>query len=862
MKIRKLTAIILVVVLLATTCCGLLSACSNKSSSSGNGVYQITFNANGGTVSPTSAETTDGKLASLPTPYKENTEFLGWYLSSVFNGERLTVDYTYSFSCIIHAKWGETQSTEYYVTFDGNGGTLAAGTENMETVDGRLLALPADPTPPNNCTFVGWYTEKTVGERVDTSYEFTGETREVTVYAHYIQEYLITFDAGVGTINEESRLTVNGKLSGALPTPTGVPTDKTFVAWYTQKTGGKRVKSNTVFSSDCTIYALYLEEGEYIVTIDANGGTIAGDIEEMFTTDAKLGELPTPTPPVGYEFVGWFTEKTGGVQVDADTDYSNIEIIYAQYLLVEFIVSFDAGKGTLSEATVMMTVGKKLERMPYRPFAPAGFMFVGWYTEKDGGEKVDTNYVFTGTPGARTLHAHYDTAIIRGDGIWMDGELRGEFKPPSAGDIWAYDIDFRGEDVALEFWYNGELIVNITRDEYSTDKVVLTPDKMLRLANGADISDSIINVLYRYSSNIVYIQEIKRADIRDNDGIYVGTTKIKPITQNIAKPEVMAKDVVIGSGGTTEMTIVLGGKTVDIAHFRMEPTVKAQLSLDRKNIIVAAGTYTIYYNYGTTDTSSIDYKDLWIDGNSTGNLPDTGELVDSSPYYMVGAAAALELGWETIASVSLIPDNVHLRKMGDGIYSITVDLYEGNQFKILKAGNGWTGEYNYQNLDGNIGSTKYFTSSNELDGKNDNNIVVVTSGNYTITLNESTRRLTFVRHGEAANIKLAYDIYIHGSFTASWENRIAAYNRTAGTITFDFALTEGLDFGIRTTLHSRSKQVCWASFFQVTANNTDGAITKAMLSNDLTCTKTGTYRFTFTLDNNGQVTSIKIDTVL
>ena len=862
MRTRRPIAIIMVVVMLATTCCGFLFGCSNRHSTSESGEYSITFNANGGTVNPSSAKTVDGKLASLPTPFKENTEFLGWYISSVFNGERLTVDYTYSFSCIVHAKWGETESDEYVVSFDPNGGTLAQGTTAIETTGFRLVTLPDDPTPPTNSTFSGWYTEKEGGDRIDTSYEFTAEEKKVTVYAHYIQEYVITLDPGVGSVDTKSCVTINGKLPIKLPDPYNYPNDRNFVAWYSQSNGGKRIRSNTVFTSDCTIYALYLEDGEYMVSLDANGGTIPGDIEELFTKNKKLGELPTPIPPRGYEFIGWYTSKTSGTLVNANTEYSNIEAIYAQYILVEFIVLFDAGRGTLSEATVMMTVDKKLERMPYRPFAPKGQRFIGWFTEREGGDLVTTSYPFTGTPGTRTLYAHYDTAIIRADGIWMDGERRGNFEDSGAGEIWAYDVKFKDKDDALEIWYKGELIINITRDEYSTDKVWLGPDKMLRLTASVDIGNSIVNVLYRFTSNVVYIQEFEKANIQANDGVYIGSSRVKTFTQNKAKSEVMAQNVVVGAGGTTDLTLILGGQTVEIAHFRMEPAVRAQLALDRKRVILAPGTYTIYYNYGTTDPSNINYRDLWIDGKSTGLLPETGELVDSSPYYMVGASAALELSWDTISSVSLIPDNIHLIKTDAGLYSITVDLYEGNQFKILKAGSGWDGAYSYLSLDGNVGSTKYFASSNEFDGKNDNNIVVVTSGRYTITLNATSGRLTFVRKGEAPDLKLTYDIYIHGEFTAAWEDRAVAYNKKAGTITFNYTLTEGLDFGIRTTLYTRSKQVFWASYMQVVSNNTNGGITRSNTDNNMHCSKSGTYRFTFTLDKNGQVSSVKIDTVL
>ncbi|MCH5161609.1 MAG: InlB B-repeat-containing protein, partial [Clostridiales bacterium] len=734
MKIKRMTATLLAVVMLAIICCGALLSCAEDTSSDGK-EYTIYFNANGGAVNPTSARTVDGKLSSLPTPIKENSEFLGWFISNEFTGKRLTVDYKYKFSCQVHAKWGEVKQKEYTVSFDSNGGTLAADTRPIETVNCKLPSLPADPLPPANSLFIGWYTEKTVGEEVNTAYEFSGEKQEVTVYAHYIREYTITFDAGEGRVSERSRITIKGRLIDALPTPTGVPSGTRFIGWYTKKTNGEKVSSSTVFNSDCFIYARYLENNRYVINFDANKDITGEIVAERYTnTDGHLEDFPdSPTPEYGYGFSGWYTKKTAGAEVTTETKFYYDDTVYAQYVLVEFWVSFDANGGRLSESTSMMTVDKKLERLPYRPFAPAGKRFEGWYTEKEGGDKVDTDYEFPDPPTTIKLYAHYAEAVIRSDGLWLEDvsldetvARKGEFKDPASGEFWAYDVNFKEPGTALEIWYKKALVTNVVLDEGSSTKIVLSPDKMLRLADGADISNSIINVLYKFESNLLYIQEIIRANIKDNDGIYVGSKKKKALSQNIASAEVMAENVVIDSGGTTELTVVFGGKTVEIAHFGMEETVRAQLASNKKNVIIAAGTYNFYYNYGATDPTSNDYKNLWITGRSTGNLPSTGEVNDS-PYYMVGSSATLGLTWTPIKSASLIPDNIHFKKLTNTTYSLTVDLYAGNQFKILRAGageNGWEGAFTYQNLDGNTGSTKYFANSNDIDGKTDYNIVV------------------------------------------------------------------------------------------------------------------------------------------
>ena len=67
--------------------------------------YTITFNAVGGTVSPTSAKTgDDGKLTSLPEPTLDGCTFDGWY-TDITGGTAVTVSNVYSANTTIYARW-------------------------------------------------------------------------------------------------------------------------------------------------------------------------------------------------------------------------------------------------------------------------------------------------------------------------------------------------------------------------------------------------------------------------------------------------------------------------------------------------------------------------------------------------------------------------------------------------------------------------------------------------------------------------------------------------------------------------------------------------------------------------------------
>lgn len=67
--------------------------------------YTITFNANGGTVTPTSGTTgTDGKLSSLPTPTHATDTFVGWFTAST-GGNAVTTDTVFTSNNTIYAQW-------------------------------------------------------------------------------------------------------------------------------------------------------------------------------------------------------------------------------------------------------------------------------------------------------------------------------------------------------------------------------------------------------------------------------------------------------------------------------------------------------------------------------------------------------------------------------------------------------------------------------------------------------------------------------------------------------------------------------------------------------------------------------------
>jgi len=67
--------------------------------------YTITFNANGGTVTPTSGTTNiGGTLASLPTPTRDGYTFNGWFTAAT-SGTAVTTSTVFNANATIYAQW-------------------------------------------------------------------------------------------------------------------------------------------------------------------------------------------------------------------------------------------------------------------------------------------------------------------------------------------------------------------------------------------------------------------------------------------------------------------------------------------------------------------------------------------------------------------------------------------------------------------------------------------------------------------------------------------------------------------------------------------------------------------------------------
>lgn len=299
--------------------------------------YTVTFDSQGGSTVESQSVEKDGKVTEPDAPTRSGYTFAGWFRNQACTNQWNFATDTVTSNITLYAKWTPVKKN-YTITLNANGGTLPEGQSGTLTTndDGKLTALPADPTRPDY-TFDKWTTS--TGVDVTTALVFDSNT---TIYAQWKkadgsaddQIYTISFDLNyTGAPANPAPISTDKehKLTQSLPTVSRE--GYSFNGWYTDEMG--KVTDSTLFYASITLKAQWTEnpdtpKGPFTITLDANGGISA--MKTVKTgNDGKLNPLPKDPTRSGYSFDGWYTEKTGGEEVSKDYVFSADTTIYAHW---------------------------------------------------------------------------------------------------------------------------------------------------------------------------------------------------------------------------------------------------------------------------------------------------------------------------------------------------------------------------------------------------------------------------------------------------------------------------------------------------------------------------------------------------
>lgn len=256
------------------------------------------------------------------------------------------------------------------LTLNANGGSVSNTSKGI--IYGKTYGEL--PTPARTgYTFAGWYTAGSGGNRIISSSVVTSVSNH-TLYAHWTpKQYTVTYNANGGKVSGTSKSITYGSTYGTLPVP--VRTGCTFTGWYTAKSGGAKVTSQSVVknTADQILYAQW-KANTYTVSYQANGGKVTKTSGKI-VYGSTYGTLPVPTR-AGYTFTGWYTAKSGGTKITAK---SIMKTAKNHTLYAHWKVSPPAGvtlKAKLKSANAVTLSWKKVSGAKgyevYRATSPKG----------------------------------------------------------------------------------------------------------------------------------------------------------------------------------------------------------------------------------------------------------------------------------------------------------------------------------------------------------------------------------------------------------------------------------------------------------------------------------------------------------
>ena len=316
--------------------------------------YAVTVRDDGhGTGSADPASATAGTEITLTATPNAGYHFKEWQVMSgdvTVRDDKFTMPSDNVEIKVIFEEDAPPTPTEYTVTVktDGNG---TASASHAKAVVGTEITLTAAPNAGYH--FKEWQVMS--GDVTVRDDKFTMPGSDVEVKAIFEEdvpptptEYTVTFDGNDGTPSVGSMTTTKQKLTSL---PDASRSKHSFNGWYTEKSGGTKITTDTVFSANTTVYAHWTHTGDnnppvnyYTLRFETGGGSAIPDVRETYNTYMDLTKY-VPTRH-GYTFVGWYSEQSLVNKV-SDIYLTGDRTVYAGWRAVTIPQTGDSGQMNL-----------------------------------------------------------------------------------------------------------------------------------------------------------------------------------------------------------------------------------------------------------------------------------------------------------------------------------------------------------------------------------------------------------------------------------------------------------------------------------------------------------------------------------
>lgn len=585
--------------------------------------YQLAYDLDGGVFQDGaghhSSYTVETQDFTLPVPEKDGFTFEGWKEGESEPQKTITIRKGSTGNRSFTAVWKEN-ATHTITLKAGNGGKDSTIPVKDQKTTGTL------PSPEREgYRFDGWFTEETGGNRV-TGVEVI--TEDATYYGHWTAiSYHMSYDLAGGVLDGEnpSSYTVEDSFTLKNPTKDGY----IFAGWKKNESADvqKNVTIEKGTTGDLTFLAVFEKDNSYIeIQYDLDGGTTTETLPERIERTQDAFELPIPEK-ADYIFDGWIKNESGApsvhMMIHPESEEQSLTIRAAWHKAQMFTVSYHPENGADSQS-VSYKEGTAIPSMPKATWG--GYTFNGWYTEKEGGEKVTEETVITSD---MTLYGHWTPIVYHltyetNGGTFKDGVSNPE----------TYT---RKDKVTIIYPHRaGYRLVKVTYAS-ATDSFVKTGEDMsdyistgLGKAFNSDVTVTFewkqipYKITYHTTSGTFQNGEHENTlQVMDGtlvDGTYeIPTRKGYSLQKWFLAGDASQAEVKIGANGIPEDGVT---GDMDLYAFWMQDVYTISYDLDGGHI---SGSYQTKYTVATRYTLPVPVKDGYTFAGWTGSNGTTPE---------------------------------------------------------------------------------------------------------------------------------------------------------------------------------------------------------------------------------------------
>ncbi len=436
-----------------------------------------------------------------------------------------------------------------------------------------------------------------------------------------------------------------------------------------------------------TLYALWTPK-TYTVTFSSEGGTIiepntgsesATKYNKIVTYDEEYGAFPKAIKP-GYNFVGWYTDKISGNEINETDHYTNAgnTTLYAHWAEATFKVMLEYYEGhkelDTEPASINVTYNGTYKEISKVVPERTGYTFKGWYDQEIGGEQITKDTKVEVTDDNTKLYAQ-----------WENNQYTISFDPnqglvePEKKSI-VYDKEYGELPIPTRTGY--DFVGWFLKEEGNTEGTQITADKKVTVTDNI-----ILTAKWKAKTYTVTF---------DADGGSV-TSETKEVIYNneygeLPTPIKTGYDFVgwfLKEEGNTEGTQITADKKV---------TITDNITLTAK---WKAKTYTVTFDAdggsATSKTKEVIYN------NEYGELPTptktgytfagwytdrlSGNKVNETDHYTSAGNTTLYAHW-TVNNLTFTPQE------------LASAIYKESYIQKLSKPNDGTGEYQYELAEG------------------------------------------------------------------------------------------------------------------------------------------------------------------